>query len=148
MRSRLVGLLVRVVVDLTAIALLLAVAGLIWVAYYFYGPPLVTIANATGEDLRGVILDVASACPRAFRFDLPKGSRIEMRVAVCGKGSTFVEWADPSGTMHRQNGRDYLEGYRGYRSFVVILPNGRVDQLFRRIGPEFAAPIVNRADPR
>jgi len=136
MPGRLRWLAVRVLLDLAVIALILAAAAFIAVTYFFYGPPLITVANGTGADLRGVIVEVNSGCTHRFQLDMPRGSKIERRVEVCGEGTTVIEWTDSAGVAHRENGQDYLEGYRGYRSFVIILPDGHVAQIFLPISSD------------
>ena len=88
----------------------------------YFGPPRVTLVNATGGEISGITISLGSAEREVS--DLKHGQAVTVpitgRFTEC---STHVSWTDSMG-RHTESAEDYMESCGFYHSTVVLTPDG------------------------
>ena len=89
----------------------------------YYGPPRVTVMNATGGDITDVIVTLGTARQRVLDLKDGQASTVKVRGRF-GECSTRVSWTDSTGG-HDESAGGYMENCGFYRATVVLTPDGK-----------------------
>jgi hypothetical protein len=97
-------------------------------AWDYFGPPRVTVMNATGGDISGVSVTLGSVTQRLP--DLKDGHARTVRVrGHFSECSTHVSWTDSAG-KHDESAGDYMESYGFYRAVVALTPDRKAKAIY------------------
>lgn len=97
-------------------------------AWDYFGPPRVTVMNATGEDLSDVSVTLGTLTQRLP--DMKDGHARTVRVrGHFSECSTHVSWTDSAG-KHDESAGDYMESYGIYRAVVVLTPDWKAKAIY------------------
>ena len=121
-------ILVGAIGVLLGISLSLLVAPVAKCALKYFGPPRVTLVNATGADIASAIITLGSAEKRIA--GLKDGQSVT--VSVRGRFSecaTHVTWTDAAGE-HGAYADDYMENYGFYHTTVVLTPDRKARAIY------------------
>jgi len=117
----LIGLLVGAVI--TVVALPIARS-----AIDYFGPPRVTVMNATGGDISDVTVTLGTVSQRVP--DMKDGHARNVRVrGHFSECSTHVSWTDMAG-KHDESAGDYMESCGFYRAVVVLTPDRKAKAIY------------------
>jgi len=117
----LIGVLVGVVVTLAALPLTRSVID-------YFGPPRVTVMNATGGDISDVTVTLGTV--RRSVPDMKDGhARTVLVRGHFGECSTHVSWTDSAG-KHEESAGDYMENCGFYRAIVVLTPDRKAKAIY------------------
>lgn len=133
-----IGVLIGAVVGLMAQPIVRA-------AWDYFGPPRVTVMNATGGDISDVTVTLGTVTQRLP--DMKDGHARTVRVrGHFSECSTHVAWTDSTG-KHEESAGDYMESYGFYRAIVVLTPDRKVKAIYE-IKESTTAPTLRRVPRR
>jgi hypothetical protein len=119
--SVLLGVIVGIVATLAAMRITPEIAA-------YFGPPHVTLMNASGEEMSDIIISLGQA-----KRDIPiLKHHHSMTVPVNGgfsECSTHVEWTDSTG-RHSESAGDYMESYGFYHARIIITPDRKATPVY------------------
>lgn len=116
-----IGVLVGVLAGLMA----LPIAKATW---DYFGPPQVTVMNATGEDISDVTVTLGTVMQKVP--DMKDGHARTVRIrGHFGECSTHVSWTDSTGKREESAG-DYMESCGFYRAIVVLTPDRKAKAIY------------------
>ncbi|MDD5708263.1 MAG: hypothetical protein PHR35_20285 [Kiritimatiellae bacterium] len=116
-----IGILIGMLVGLSALPIARA-------AWDYFGPPRVTVMNATGGDISDVTVTLGKLTQPLP--DMKDGHARTVRVqGRFGECSTHVAWTDFTG-RHEESAGDYMESYGFYRAVVVLTPDGKAKAIY------------------
>jgi len=117
----LIGILLGVLA--TAVGLPLARS-----AMDYFGPPRVTVMNATGGDISAVTVALGPVKQRLP--DMKDGHARTVRISGhFSECSTHVLWTDSMG-RHEESAGDYMESYGFYHATVVLTPDRKAKAIY------------------
>lgn len=120
-RVGVIGCLIGLLVGLIALPIANAVAD-------YFGPPQVTVMNATGGDISGVSVTLGPVSQRLP--DLKDGhARTVLVRGYFSECSTHVSWTDSAG-KHDESAGDYMENCGFYRAVVVLTPDRKAKAIY------------------
>ncbi len=94
----------------------------------YFGPPRVTLLNASGEDISAVAVILGNV--RQQMPDLKNGHgrtvKVSGRFSEC---STRISWTDSMGE-HEENAGDYMESCGFYHSTVVLTADRKARAIY------------------
>ena len=94
----------------------------------YFGPPHVTLMNASGEDLSDVAISLGQAKREIFLLKDHHAITVPIRGGF-SECSTHVEWTDSSG-RHLKSAEDYMEAYGFYHARIVITPDRKAKAVY------------------
>jgi hypothetical protein len=111
------------------IAIVLAIAGVVAMAFWLYHqPPRVELTNHTGGPISQVRIRVGGV--EVSAGNLRDGQRVRRTVPFRGsEASTDILWVDRAGVAREESLNDYVEGRGGYRTTVSIDKNDRATEV-------------------
>ena len=134
MRNHLKSAMIGAAGVVVGVGATLIVVLIVSVAPEFFGPPRVTLMNATGEDISEVTISLGAA-----RRELPAlQDGFAVTVPILGRFSecsTQVAWTDSAG-RHDESAEDYMENDAFYHARVVLTPEGKAKAICEAREPE------------
>jgi hypothetical protein len=94
----------------------------------YFGPPRVTLMNATGSDISDVTISLGK---RARDIPLLKDGHA-LTVSITGQFSecsTHVAWTDSTG-RHDESAGDYMESYGFYHAKILLTPDKKAKAIY------------------
>ena len=89
----------------------------------YYGPPRVTLMNASGEEISDVTISLGQATQNIPVLKDGHALTVPIRgdfgVSEC---STHIAWTDSTG-HHEESAGDYMEAYGFYHARIVLTPD-------------------------
>jgi hypothetical protein len=93
----------------------------------YFGPPRVTLMNASGEEISDVTISLGQATR-----DIPVlQDGCALTVPIRGgfsESSTHIAWTDSTG-HHEESARDYMEAYGFYHARIVLTPDRKAKAI-------------------
>jgi hypothetical protein len=94
----------------------------------YFGPPGVTVMNATGGDITEVSVTLGSVVQRVPDLRDGHATTVEVRGRF-SECSTHVSWTDAAGA-HEESAGDYMEASGFYRAIVVLTPDRKAKAIY------------------